>query len=398
MAINWGEPARLRAQHPNEQWLWRRDWAERAVRESVEIGGWCLWGFAIVWNLFCVPLWFLIRWEWPMDAKTILMAAFPIVGALVLLLAIHQTLRRYKYGQSLCRLERSPIPIGATLRGDLEVRLHEPPSAGFALRLASVRRTVSGTGKNRSVHEHILWQDEQTVAHGVMPSPNGLRVPFRFDVPFDCKPCDLSNPSDMVLWNLHVSADVPGIDYETRFELPIFRTADARDEIPSTAHSAASWQPAPEIALGHDRIVIGSPGRIADAIGYLIFFIIWYGALALFRSFGAPLWVLVLFGAFGGFFVLFAIDLLFGHTTLTADRTRLTIRRTWLGLGLPSHTIPAAEIVRLEEGIGASTGNRAYHAVRAVLRDGRTRGVARHIRTRRDAQMLALRVEELLGI
>ncbi len=326
------------------------------------------------------------------------MATFPIVGALLIMFAVYQTLRLHKYGVSLCRIERSPIPVGSTLRGELEVRLHEPPPAGFALRLASVRRTVSGTGKNRSVDEHILWQDEQTVTHGVMPSPNGLRVPFRFDVPFDCKPCDLSNPSDMVLWNLHVSAGVPGIDYEARFELPVFRTGDARDEIPSTPHSVASWQPSREITLGHDRIVVGSPGRIADAIGYLVFFIIWYGALALFRSFGAPMWVLVLFGAFAGLFVLFAVDLLLGRTTLTADRTRLTIRRTWLGIGLLSRTIPAAEIVRLEERIGVSTGNRAYHAVRAVLRDGRIRGVARHIRTRRDAEMLALRVRELLGL
>ena len=43
-------------------------------------------------------------------------------------------------------------------------------------------------------------------------------------------------------------------------------------------------------------------------------------------------------------------------------------------------------------------GNRAYHDVRAVLRDGRTRQVARHIRNKRDAEMLAERLAQGLGL
>lgn len=397
MAFNWGEAARLRAQHPDEPWLWRRDWAERSVRESADFGGWCLWAFTIIWNLFCFPLWFIVRWEWPMDAKTILAAAFPIAGIALLLLAIYQTLRRAKYGISLCRIERAPIPVGSTLRGELQVRLHEPPPAGFALRLACVRRTVTGSGKNRSTHERILWQDEQTVTHGVMPSPHGMRVPFRFDVPFECDPCDFTNPNDTVVWRLDATAEVPGIDYQAAFELPVFGTAGSRDELSARPHTA-SWQPSREIRLEPDHIVIGSPGRLADALGYAFFFTIWYGALFLFTRFGAPKWVMVGFGAFAGMFIVVVIDLFLGRTTLTAGRTSLTIRRTWLGLGLPRRTLPATEIVRLEETVGVSIGNRAYHAVRAVLRNGRTRTVARFIATRRDAQRLAERVGEMMRI
>jgi hypothetical protein len=397
MPNGWGEAARLRAQHPQEPWLWRRDWADRSVRETEELGGWCLWGFTIVWNLFCVPLWFLVRWQWPMEAKTFLMAAFPVSGALLFLLAVYQTLRRTKYGVSLCRIERSPIPVGSTLRGELDVRLRELPPAGFALRLASVHRTVTGSGKNRSVNESILWQDEQTVTHGAMPSANGLRVPFRFDIPWDCKPCDLSNPSDTVLWRLHASAGVPGIDYEAAFELPVFRTEDAHDELASRPHTAASWQPPREITVGGNEIVVRSGGRLSDWIGYLLFFVIWYGALFLFRRLGAPLWVLILFGAFAGIFIVLAVDLLLGRTRLTADRHTLTIHRTWLGIGR-RQTIPASDILRIEERVGVSVGNRAYHAVRAVLHDGRTRGIARHLHTRRDAEMLAAQVGQMLGV
>lgn len=392
MPFGWGEAARLRAQHPHEPWLWRRDWAGRSVRQSADLGGFCLWGFALVWNLFCIPLWFVVPWQWPMNARTLLMAAFPVSGALLLGLAVYQALRRRKYGISLCRLDRSPIPLGSTLRGELEVRMQEVPAEGFALRLASVRRTVHGSGKNRSVRETVLWQDEQTLTHGAMPSPNGLRVPFRFDIPFDGEPCDLSDPSNTVLWRLHVSAEVPGIDYEAAFELPVFRTGDSRDEVAPAPHSASSWQPPPEVALTGAEIVIRSPARPGDAIGYAVFFTLWFGALALFYELGAPLAVPLFFGAIGALFVLFALDFVFARTTLTATRTALTVR-SWRGRS----TIPATDITRLEPGIGATIGNRAYHSVRAVLRDGRTRTVARYLRTRRDAEMLAQRLAQMLG-
>jgi hypothetical protein len=388
---------RLRAQHPNEPWLWRDDWAQRAVRESYEIGGWCLWGFAGVWNLFCVPLWFLVRWEWPMDARTLLMAAFPIAGMLLLLLAAYQTLRRRKYGISVCRLERVPIAVGSTLRGEIDVRLREVPPAGFALRLASVRRTVTGSGKNRSVSESILWQDEQTVTHGAMPSPNGLRLPFRFDIPWECEPATLADPSDLVVWRLHVSAEVPGIDYQSFFELPVFRTDDARDELAPRVHSAAAWQPPPEITIAADSIAVRPASGFGDWIGFLVFFPLWFAVLAFARTFGAPIFILAFFALVSALIAVFVLDFLLGRTTITANRTTLTIHRTWLGLGA-RRIIPASDVTRLETRIGSTFGNRGYHDVRAVLRDGCTRTVAKHVRNRRDAELLGERVGRGLGL
>ncbi len=387
---------RQREQHPNEPWLWRADWAERAVRETPEVGGWCLWGFAILWNLFSIPVFFFVEWRWPMDAKSILLAAFPIAGALVVLLAVYHSLRRGKYGLSVCRIDRVPIPLGSTLRGEIDVRMHELPRSGFALRLACVRRTVTGSGKNRSVHESILWQDEQTVAHGAMPGPNGLRVPFRFDIPFDGEPASLVDPSDLVLWKLTASAEVPGIDYEATFELPVFRVEGAQDELAPRVHSPMAWQPPPEITIAANTIVIRPPYGISAFVVPTIFFAIFFGALALIRKIGAPLFAIVFFGAVAAFIALVILDLLLGRTTLAADRMTLTSRRTWLGLGR-HHAIPAAEIERFEPVLGTTIGNTAYHDVRVVLRSGRTRRVAKYIRTRRDAEMLGERLAQMLG-
>jgi hypothetical protein len=388
---------RLRAQHPNEPWLWRTDWAQRAVRETSEIGGWCLLGFAIVWNLFCAPLWFLVCWSWPIDAKTLLMAAFPIAGLLLLLLTAYQWLRRRKYGVSVCHIERVPIPLGATMRGELDVHLRELPAAGFALRLACVRRTVTGSGKNRSVRESVLWQDEQTVTHGVIPSPNGLRVPLRFDIPWECESSSLADPADVVKWRLYVSAEVPGIDYQSFFELPVFRMEDARDELAPRVHGVAAWQPPPEITIAADTIVVRPSARFVDWVAVLVFFPLWFGALALVHRFGVPLFIVAFFALFSALVGVVLVDFLIGRTTVRTDRSALAIRRTWLGLGR-RHAIPASEITGLETAIGSTFGNRGYHDVHAVLRDGRKRMVAKHIRNRRDAEMLEDRLSQALGL
>lgn len=388
---------RLRAEHPNEPWLWREDWVRREVRQSYEIGGWCLWGFTLVWCLFCLPLLLFVRWEWPPDRQSLVVGVFPVAGVLLLALSIHQALRRRRYGTSVCRIERVPVPLGATLRGEIGVRLHEVPPAGFALRLACVRRRVTGSGKNRSVHESILWQDEQTVMHGVMPSSHGLRVPFRFDIPWDCEPASFADPSDIVLWRLGASAEVPGVDYQAFFELPVFRTGDARDELPPRVHGVDGWQPPPSIEVQGDTIVIRPARTFGDWIGFLIFFPMWFGVLALAGTFGAPLLVLAFFAAIAVVVALVVLDFLLGRTTLRADRKALTIHRTHLGIGRP-RSIPASEIVRIEPFVGATFGSRGYHNVRAVLRDGSTRTIARNIANRRDAQGVGERVGRALGV
>lgn len=388
---------RLREQHPNEPWLWREDWAQRTARESADVGGFCLWGFTIVWCLFSLPMLLFVVWKWPPDVRSLLFLSFPVAGALLLLLVIYQTLRRLKYGTSLCRLERVPIPVGSTLRGEVDVRIREQPADGFALRLACVRRTVTGSGRSRSVHESVLWQDEQTVTHGAMPSANGLRVPFRFEIPWEAEPADLTNAENLVVWRLHVTASVPGIDYQAMFDLPVFRTDDARDEHPPRVHSPAAWQPPPEITIGADAIIIRPSRTLADWTAPIVFFPLWFGVLALAGSFGAPLVVLAFFALIALLVLVVIVDFLAGRTTLSATRTTLALRRTWFGLGR-RRTFPANDVVRVEPVSGSTFGNRGYHDVRATLRDGRAMRVAKHLRNRKDAEMLADRVAQALGV
>lgn len=401
MIVRFLETLQRRQQHPREPWLWRRDWAERAVRDSSFAGTGCLWAFAILWCFFSLPVAVLAPVRGQAEPFFYIGLIFPAVGVFMLAAAAAQTVRRTKYGRSVCRIAQLPVPLGGTLRAEIEANVRETPAAGFVARLTCVRRVTTRRGKSSSTSESILWDAEQTIAHGAMPGPNGVRIPVRFDIPRELPPADVSNAYDRIIWRLTVTADVPGIDYHATFELPVFAAeGDAAQDVfyePPRAQPAA-WTPPPEITLGFPEIVVRAPRTFGDFAGYAIFLGAWFGVgFFFFRRGGFPDFILLFIGGIGALVLLLALDYLFGRTTLIADMTALTVRRTWMGIGRTS-VIPSAEIARIESRGGATVGSRRFHDLHAVLRNGRSRKIAKYIANGHDANMLASRLKQTLGV
>jgi hypothetical protein len=209
-------------QHPDEPWLWRGDWAAREAHEITPPRA-TLWLMAGIWCLATLPFAWLFRDRELRDPAAIMALLFLASGVATVGLAAYSTLRRRKYGTSLCRLERLPFRVGDVVRGEITTRMHELPAEGFQLRLVNLRRTVTGSGKQQRVKETVLGTVEQTVhPANVMRGPDTIRIPFRFDTPANGQPTDLRNMRDRALWRLEVRAEVPGIDYRATFELPVF--------------------------------------------------------------------------------------------------------------------------------------------------------------------------------
>ena len=261
------------------------------------------WGFAVLWNLISVPSAVLGVKAAIEQQKyaALFVLVFPAVGIALAIWAIRATVRFKRFGVSRLDLEAIPAPLGRSLRGTVVAAGTLDARDGLLLTLTCVRRVITGSGKNRSTSERILWQEERRATGRQTRGAEGMvtAIPVAFDLPRDGEPCDGSNPRDMVLWRLAVSAEVPGVDYAASFEVPVFRTAES-DALPSGEPPAEVLPAEPFVQSPSSRVRVTRNRRGTEilypaarnpgaAAGITAFLVIWLGVVVALVVLDAPL-------------------------------------------------------------------------------------------------------------
>lgn len=258
-----------------------------------------------------------------------------------------------------------------------------------------VRRTRDSDGdRRRTVERDLLWRDEARIPVG--SSVGGVDLPFSFELPTDQPP---SNPLELerrILWEVSAEAELPGLDFETAIEIPVFppdpatlkeRLSARREE--RLAEAASSEDSAPDAVLapgagkgeararvwpfvapvtegielverpgsfelhftaGRNRkgaLILGISGLIAGALGVFVL-----AGTSFFWGIGL---------------LAVAALVLYGSIQQATNDTALTIRDgqievTHDGLGMPADvTFPTTNLGSVEVHLGAGTGtNRGY--------------------------------------
>ena len=394
----------------------RRSKADAAALEQgviVDRGGAGSFGllvFAVVWSAIAFPVAFLIPRDHDMPIWAFALAMlFPVIGVFLLIAAGYQLLRRHKYGSSRLMLDHLPVETGTTFHGDIDTHVQQVPENGFGLRLMCIRRVVSGSGKNRSMNETVLWADEQTVSSGAaMRNPLGTRIPFTFTIPDDARPTDERNSSDSIVWRIAVKAEMTGIDYAADFQFPVLATGEhphAPREFAVATVNASSWVPSAEsrIAItplpeGGEEIVVSTHSRPSEVFGMFVFALIWYGFVAIMFAVHAPFFFPILFGLFGLVVVVALVDGLFARSIIRATRTALTVRRAYpFGLGV-TQSIEPSQIESISSNLAlASQSAASMYTVDVNLAGAKHVQAAKAIRERSDAEMLAARIRAASG-
>jgi len=375
------------------------------------VQGVTLFIFAIIWNAISWPiLWVVRNDETPHNKVIYLVLIFPAIGALLLFSSVYMLLRRRKFGASRLMLDHIPVAVGTTFHGDIDTHVKESPEGGFVLRLMCVRRVVTGSGRNRSTDEKVLWADEQRVsASASMRNPLGTRIPFTFTVPGDARPSDERISDDMIVWRLGATAEVPGINYAADFQFPVLATGEhphAPIEFAVASVSATAWVPSPEsrIAItplpeGGDEIRVTTRGRASETLGLLLFTTIWWGVVVVLIKLHAPLIFPIVFGLFGVIMLLAILDNLLGRSIIRASRTVLTLRREYLGGLGTGRTLDIPQIESVTSNLSLATqASATAYSVDVTLRDGTHLQAAKAIPERQDAEMLAARIRGDCGI
>ena len=210
------------AANPAEPWLWRKDWAAGMARSNRRASVIAMWFFAIFWNAVSSPIFFVFRQEWEKGNKAVLIALlFPLVGIGLLIGAIRLTLQWKRFGQSVLHLETLPGLLGHHFQARLAIPSTMVTIQEIKLNLSCIRRTTTGSGKNRSTREDLLWEETRVVPHRAIALTNeGLSLPAFFPLPGDQPETLDGNPA--IVWRLKAHADLPGVDYAESFEVPVF--------------------------------------------------------------------------------------------------------------------------------------------------------------------------------
>ncbi len=400
----------MHEQNPDKPWLWREDWALGYAGEAGGTAGVIgIWVFAIFWNAISLPIWFVFRRELERGNRAVLFGAiFPAAGVFLLLLAIYLTFRLRRYGRTVCHFEGIPLALGHALRGDVEVQADIQPERGYVVRLACVKSVTRGSSRNRSTTETILWDDERTVgASSAMRSPVGTRVPFDFVTPPDAPTTDTRNSNDQTFWRLSIYADVPGVDLDASFQLPVFAVAGATSETSefvtyTEAHRALAAQreldgrsgvTVTESPDGGEEFIIRSHPTAGGFFGAVLFLTIWTGAIYLMIRFGAPIGFPIGFGLFEALIIYGLLDYLFGRSTIQASREAVRYRRSIFGGGSVTSVV-AADVASIS---GRADSQDRNFSIELKQKDGSKSDLARYLRTRSDADTVAARIEKALG-
>ncbi|MGB9237145.1 MAG: HEAT repeat domain-containing protein [Terriglobales bacterium] len=419
------EQAAAEQANPESPWLWQKDWAasraESKNRNSV-VG---LWIAAILANtiVFTVAATTVPALWRAADPKALFPLAFCAAGVILAVAAIRASIRRARFGQTYFEFASLPFSPGRTLKGTIHLRFNTDAQHGIDLRLSCVRQVVTGSGKNRSTQQIVLWQADKNVPQqSLTPGPMGdAAIPVEFSIPSDGYESNHDQPSDRVLWLLHAQADVPGVDYSDDFEVPVFRltpsaasasepTASFLSEAQGALAPPAFQADASDVAAPENPKVVVSTGmnggtefyfpafrNPAQALVLLFVTTAWTGLVYFLAHSKAPFFFAAVFGLFDLFLIYGFIQSAMGSVRIEVGNGKISRRRALLGIGA-TREIFLADIAQILPVTSAQQGAQASYSLRLQTRSEEKVTLANMIDNRQEARWVAAQLEKCAGL
>lgn len=374
----------LQKEHPDQPWIWRKDWRAGVIRSSNK--GQMLVSIAVAafWNAVSSPLLFVVPGELRAGNLAVLFALlFPLVGAGLFVWAARNVIRWRKFGETTFQMAAVPGVIGGPLYGLIRIPTYLRPDEGFQMRLRCVRRVTTGSGKNKSTQEHTLWEREQLLAREeVLVDPVQAAVPVRFAIPCDAPASD-PDAATPIVWKLEVHAATPGVDYSATFEVPVFKTEASSPDFNGSAaeETAVADEIEPERALSNAGILTRASaggaefyfprGRQKGAlIAAGVLFLVFCGTAAGLWGAGAPVLFPIVFGLVAALVLPAFLDGIFGSLRVTVTSAEICVRRGFL-VWEKERRVSKADIRDVKHASNSAAGNQRYYQVVLETADGR---------------------------
>ena len=369
-------------------WLARPDWAAGKIKSTTAAQAKILFLMGVA---FCgiggVSTFAVIKQELPKgNHLALLVLVFPLAGIGLLAAFVRSVFQQRRFGDCTFELAQVPAPLGGTLDGLIQTERPFKLEQGLHLKLSCIQRTVSGSGKNRSVHESIQWQGEKVFRPDASLPATGLGgsgIPVHFKLPADQPEASLRGDST-IIWRVEAQAKMAGPDFTAMFEVPVFRVAGTAiaaeedsdptarlqmsvDEIRRDEHSKIQVNQVP----GGREFYFPAARNVGAAIGLSCFFLVWTGIIFFFfrGNFRDDLIMVAAFSIADGFIFLWCLNLWVKSVRVIIGSDGVTATNRWL-IFSRTRRFAADEIQRFDVRPGMTSGSKTYHNLKLIRQAG----------------------------
>ena len=402
----------LRELHPAEPWKTRKDWASGRIRSS-------RWGpvvgmafFSLIWNAISwtvAAAFFFGDEDMPIWVVAICLG-FPVIGLIMLGYTVYLAIGATRWSGSELELATLPGVVGGRLAGVIHAPAGLELAESFLLTLTCFQKKTRSTSDGTETYEDAVWQADQEIVKTLGGEHAGKTViPVGFTIPYEQHPTD---EDAGFLWRLEVQAEMPGVDYRASFEVPVFKTEESSAEPPADESLLEEYVAAPSFESAVSR----AGGRLLSQTGYrselvfpmgrnlglalviTVFAAIWTGISVGLLYSDAPLLFKIVFPASDLLVLAMAAWMWLEKTSLSFGADGVDVQGGLLGMGKHRHFEPGQIKKVVAEPSGTRSGATVYQQVTLMTKIGDAEKLVSGIRRRSDAETIAAKIEELVGI
>ena len=377
------QTAELQERNPDKPWLFRADWAAGKVKSSAMTQAKL---FLIMALAFCGIGGTVTFLSLPVELHkgnyaVLFVLLFPLVGIAFLVAFINAWRAQRRFGYCFFEPAQIPIPLGGTLEGMILTGAPLKLEQGLHLKISCIRRTVSGSGKDRSVQENVLWQDEKIFKPEASlpdPEPGHSGIPVFFKLPADQPEC-YTRGDESVFWRLEAKSKMRGPDFSVAFDVPVFSVAGAAvtGEASEPDPTAALQEPIEELRRDeHSKIRVsdGPNGRefyfpparnIGAAIFITLFFIIWSGFFYFLLVKKAPILFPIVWGVTDTLVAYGVFIAWFKSSRVTIDSTGVRATNRYLVFSR-TRQFAAKDVARFATKAGMQSGTTVFTDIKLI--------------------------------
>jgi hypothetical protein len=418
----------LKEAHPEEPWLWKKSWAKGRIRSSSIVVIMSIF-FTGVWTAFCLPLFHaffndkIIQQGNGGEDRLLwwLVVLFMITNGCLIVWTVRIVARWWRCGPAVFEMASVPGVIGGQLAGVVYCPKKLRPHDGIRVKLICFLREHTRNSDTDPLD--VLWENEQIIGRDILEDdPNRTGIPVLFQIPYECPSTTMEDETEMVFWQLEVSAELAGAKYQVQFAVPVFETPQSDPDFKIDKSLIEPYlAPEDDERDLHEAGVRRTTSLNGDAQQFLFpmgrqlkgaFAFGFMGVLFLVVSVGVWFWIefwfvalvfSVPFGLAGLFGVVAGFELAFYKSTVEASPRGLAITGGLFGRG-QRRWINAEEVVKFqktsnykEEASDFQESKKKYYDLIVVCQNGQKITAAKRILGNRLTTSIIRQIEQVMG-